>query len=260
MIVNASDLNRFEFCPRLIYLTGVLGLKPEPTLEQMAGIVGHYVRKELSFRQSKVLGRIKSAKELRGVLHSELDSIVVDVPFIYREKWNSDCDKILPQVKSEVEKELSLMEEKLKFLVEEVGLQEALKIVTPWKVEYDVKSPTLSLSGRVDKIMKEERLIPVELKTGQAGESVWEADRIQLCAYCMLLEDKFNENVPSGFVEYTRIQERRPVLATEKFRRKVVHTRDKVADILCGKIPDICPHGNGRKCEACSLKEECYKT
>ena len=260
MIVNASDLNRFEFCPRSIYLTNVLNVKPQFTIGQLNGLVGHYVRKELSFRQARVLGKLKSVVELDSVLKAELDSIVSDVPFIYREKWSSDCDRILPTVKSEVSKELVLLEDRLKFLVDELGFDSALKVVTPWKIEYDIKSEALGLKGRIDKIMREEKLVPIELKTGEPGDSVWEGDRIQLCAYCMLAEEKFNENITSGFVEYTRIHEKRPVLATEKLRRKVIHARDDVTDILSGKIPEICPHGSGRKCESCGLKEDCYAT
>ncbi|MCX6695307.1 MAG: CRISPR-associated protein Cas4 [Candidatus Altiarchaeota archaeon] len=260
MIVNASDLSRFEFCPRSVYLTGVLKVSPKPTIEQLSGLVGHYVRKELSFRQSALLGKMKSVRELDVVLKNELDSIASDVPYIYRDRWSGDCDVILPEVKAEVSRELKTLAEKLSCMVDELGFDESLRKLTPWKIEYDVRSDKLGLKGRVDKVMKEDRIVPVEIKTGQPSDTVWEADRIQLCAYCMLIEEKFLENIPSGLVEYTRIQERRPVLATEKLRRKVVHTRDKVIALMEGSVPEICPHGSGRKCESCSLNEECYRT
>jgi len=260
MNVNVSDLNRFEYCPRIIYLTSVLKAEPKLTMEQVRGLVGHYVRKELSFRQARVLGKVKSPGELDGLLHRELDSLISDVPFIYREKWSGECDRILPEVRVEVYKELAFLKDKLGFLLEELGFDKALRTVTPWKTEYSIRSEVLGLNGRVDKVMREEHLIPIEIKTGSPSEGVWEGDRIQVCAYCMLLEERFKENVPSGFVEYTRVQEKRPVMASEKLRRSVIYTRDEVHEIMEGKVPDVCPHGNGRKCESCSLKDVCYAT
>jgi CRISPR-associated exonuclease Cas4 len=102
--------------------------------------------------------------------------------------------------------------------------------------------------------------VPVEIKTGVVSEFSWDGDRIQLCAYGMLLEEKFREKLPHGILEYTRVEERRPVLFTEKLRRQVIYARDAVLEILDGKNPGICPHGQPRKCEACALKDECYRT
>lgn len=40
--------------------------------------------------------------------------------------------------------------------------------------------------------MKKDNYIPVKIKTGKPSESVWEGDRLQICAYTMLLEEEFN--------------------------------------------------------------------
>jgi CRISPR/Cas system-associated exonuclease Cas4 (RecB family) len=79
-----------------------------------------------------------------------------------------------------------------------------------------------------------------------------------VCGYVLLCEEKFNQKIRYGYVEYTQICEKKPVLASEALRRKTLETRDKVLEIRNGLIPEICPHGSGRKCDACGLKEECY--
>jgi len=48
-------------------------------------------------------------------------------------------------------------------------------------------------------------------------------------------------------------------MTTEKLRREVINTRDSIIEILQGKIPEICPHGSGKKCEACGYRERCYE-
>ena len=52
-------------------------------------------------------------------------------------------------------------------MIEEIGIKKALKIVTPWKVEYYIKSENLGITGRVDKIMLEDTYVPIEIKTGK---------------------------------------------------------------------------------------------
>lgn len=266
LMINVSSLSGYEYCPRSIYLRGVLKIKPEPNVVQVKGLVGHFVRKELSLRQARLLSRIKEAGEIKSMLEAELDSIIEDIPFIYKEKimefgGEEEYRKHTREVKAELLNEIKTISERLSAMVDELGIERALELTTPWKVEYSLKSEKLKLTGRVDKIMRQDRgagVIPVEIKTGTEG--LWEADRIQVCAYGMLLEDKFNVVIPHGFVEYTKVQERKPVLNTEQLRRKVIGTRDSVLDILSGRhVPAVCPHGSGRKCEACGLSEKCYE-
>jgi len=262
MNVNASTLNQHTFCPRSIYLSKVLKIKAEPTLEQTKGLLGHAVRKELSMRQAKLLGKIQHPDELEAILLQELEQIMQDFPSIYKGMLKDvNYENFISDIKAEVLSEIGTISTKLGILLEELGTEKALKLVTPWKVEYYIKSDMIGITGRVDKVMLEDTYIPIEIKTGQPSDGVWEGDRIQTCAYAMLLEDKFalKEPITHGFVEYTRIQERRPVMTTEKLRREVINKRDAIIEILQGKIPEICPHGSGKKCEACGYKERCYE-
>ncbi|MFH1055278.1 MAG: CRISPR-associated protein Cas4 [Candidatus Altiarchaeota archaeon] len=258
-MIRASDLSRFTYCARLIYLYSVLGLEEEKTPERIRGVVGHAVRRELSMRQARLLGGIRSEEDVYHILCMELDSAFSDLPCIFAQEWSALHSILIPEVKAEVLAELDTLQKDLEAMVEDVGFERALKIVTPWRIEYNLKSDSLGLSGRVDKIMYNSGLVPVDIKTGVASELGWESDRIQLCAYGMLMEDKFSGNIPYGLLEYTRIAKRRPVLFTEELRRQVFDARDGVQEILEGAAPDVCPHGQPRKCESCNLRDECYR-
>ena len=260
MFINVSDLSRYIFCPRITYLSCVLKIKSEPSAEQEKGLLGHAIRKEFSLRQAKIIGKVKNVDEINDLLLKELEEILKDIQHIYTEKLEKiSVEKILPEIKPELLGEIRLMKERVKATIEKFGIEESLKRVTPWKVEFSIRSEDMKFSGRIDKVMKEETYFPVEIKTGSPAEIIWEGDRLQTCAYAMLLEEKFGTRIPYGFVEYTRIQERRPVMTTEKLRREVLYTRDKIFEILNGKIPEICPHGSGKKCESCGFKEKCYE-
>jgi len=257
--VRVSALKEHEYCPRVIYLRDVMKIEPKPSPEKTKGLLGHAVRKELSLRQGKILRRASNINEIHDSIMQELKNILADVPFVYKEQLGTTpCQEYLTLMETEISNEIALMTNRLSVMVSEIGLEEALKLLTPWEVEYPIKSPALNLSGRIDKVMFQQHRYPVEIKTGEVSESVWDGDRMQTCAYAMLLEEKFMQKVPFGFVEYTRVQEQRPVLTTEQLRRDVLQTRDSVLEILDGKVPDICPHGSGRKCESCGYSDVCY--
>jgi CRISPR-associated exonuclease Cas4 len=257
-VILASDLNRFIYCPRQVYLANVLGLEGVQTLEMGRGLVGHAVRRELSMRHRRLLERMRSAEDLDGLLRRELDAVLADIPFIFAEKWSAGYGMFIPELKEEMLSEAKRLGDELSAMAEEMGFERALEYVTPWKTEYAIASEKLGLRGRIDKLMKAPGFVPVEIKTGAVSELSWEGDRVQLCAYGMLLEDKFGKRVSHGFIEYTRVQERRPVLFTEKLRRQVIHIRDEVEEISAGKVPTVCPHGQPKKCESCSLSRICY--
>ncbi|MBN2014122.1 MAG: CRISPR-associated protein Cas4 [Candidatus Altiarchaeota archaeon] len=261
MNVQVSDLNAHSFCPRTIYLSKILKLKPMLSSELSQGLISHAVRRELSMRQSRLLEKVSDVDDIPSALECELDKILQEVPHIYR-KMLADIDygRYLEKTRSELLGEIALMAERLSLMVDEVGIKRAVEAITPWRVEYSVRSSSLRLSGRVDRIMKNPSYVPEEIKTGSVPSGVWEGDRLQTCAYAMLLEDQLDLKDPIlfGFVEYTRAQEKRPVMTTEKLRREVIHIRDAVFEILGGSVPEICPHGNGRKCNGCGYKEQCY--
>lgn len=260
MTIHVSSLSKYEYCPRTIYLAEVEGILPAPSIEKEKGLVGHAIRKELSLRQARVVKKVSSAKDLESFLLEEFDTIVTEAPHIYREKLCLlDYDRHMQELKPEIKAEIKLLTKHLTALIDEIGLEKACAKLTPIKVEYTIRSESLGLSGRVDKIMMDNgNPIPVEIKTGKAGDRVWAGDRLQVCGYVLLTEEEYGKHIPYGYVEYTKISEKKPVLSNEKLRRQVLETRNEINEILAGKIPEICPHGSGKKCEMCGFKEKCY--
>ncbi|MFH1402740.1 MAG: CRISPR-associated protein Cas4 [Candidatus Altiarchaeota archaeon] len=257
--VNASDMNVYAYCPRLLYLQRVMGLSNIVGHSTFKGLMGHAVRKELSLRQAKIMRLIREKGSADGILDSELDRISRDLPHIFREWWIPDHASLLGEVKNEVSSEFRILADKMDLMVSEMGYEKALEYMTPWKIEYSIKSESLMLKGRVDKIMRRDSLFPVELKTGVPPENVHNGHRLQICSYSMLVEDEFGVMIPYGMVEYVRVHESRPVLNTEKLRREVLYSRDLILELLDGDLPEVCPHGSGKKCESCSLMQECYR-
>ncbi len=257
MKVAVSVLSSYSFCPRSVYLSSVLGLEPDSVASLERGLFDHALRKTLIAKQMELLGAVDDAgglvSALRDVVERSFGVVLEDYPSVRREDAEA--------VRSEVLADLGALGERVSYIAEDLGFDAALRRMSPWRVDYPVSSEKLSLCGRIDKVMKESFYYPVEIKTCSPPESVWEGDRIQVCAYALLLEEdvQAKKKIPYGFVEYTRVPEMRPVMNTDSLRKKVSETSEAVFKILEGVVPDICPHGSGRKCESCGYSKKCYE-
>ena len=257
-MIRICDVADAVFCPRLVYLTRFLGFEAPLTEQRLRGLIAHAVRREFSMRQIRLISTMQCGGDVEAILRRELDLVTKDTPSILSDVWLPEYHVYLTEAASEVSSELDRLVCELSAMVEDMGFEAALEYVTPWGVDYKLSSESLNLSGRVDRIMRRETYIPVEVNTGQPPEHTWDSDRVQVCAYGMLLEEHLGCNIPYGLVEYTRIQEQRPVHLTSMLRNQVISARDVVAEILDGKTPPVCPHGNPKRCFGCSLNEQCY--
>ncbi|RLI92555.1 MAG: CRISPR-associated protein Cas4 [Candidatus Altiarchaeales archaeon] len=256
MIIQVSSLNDYSFCPRAVYLSKVLGVKPKMSRRLLMGSIWHFIMRELSIRQHKFLNRITDGGEIRILLSEELEKILRDLPFIYGHISKDDLDEFIPILRKEIQNDIDVMSNKLNELITRFGIEDALRMITPWKVEFQVNSRRLGMRGRIDKVMRNPDIFPVEIKTGKCPETdVWNGNKLQLCAYAMLLEDRFNSKVNYGLIEYTRIQEERRVVMTSALRRNVLEVRDMIIDIINGHIPERIKNSN--KCNSCVYRHEC---
>lgn len=130
-----------------------------------------------------------------------------------------------------------------------------------------VHSPTLRISGSCD---------VVEFQRGETGiplpgqEGLWqpypveykrgvpklnEADRLQLCAQAMCLEEMLCCDIPEGAVFYGEIRRREAVNLDSGLREQVKNLLAQMHDIYSrGCTPKTRPT---KACNACSLKEQC---
>jgi CRISPR/Cas system-associated exonuclease Cas4 (RecB family) len=263
MKVLVSNLGDYMFCPRNLYLKEKLGLGAELRDDSAKGFLLHHARRELSLRQHLIVEKAGDFKGIRKAVSDELDLILPDLAQRHGERLEDvDLVKLVPKLEDELSTDVRRLCDRLSYLISEAGHERAIEKITPWRTDYLVESETLGLRGIADKVLKEGgNYYPVDIKTTVPGESVWEADKVLVCAYSLLIEEALNSGKPisSGFVEYVRVHETRPVMNSEDLRKKVHDVRDEVISLLEGDIPDICPHGSGRKCDSCSIKDECYE-
>ena len=95
--------------------------------------------------------------------------------------------------------------------------------------------------------------MPVEYKHGRS--KVNDADRLQLCAQAMALEEMLVCEVPEGKIFYEETRQREHVSLTPELRSTAQTMADEMNRLFArGYTPKSKP---GKHCNACSLKELC---
>lgn len=97
---------------------------------------------------------------------------------------------------------------------------------------------------------------PVEYKHGTSKQS--DADRLQLCAQAIALEEMLVCTVPRGAFYYAADRRREIVEFTSELRENTIRTAAAMNDcFMRGHTPKVRP---GKHCNACSLKALCLPT
>lgn len=119
-------------------------------------------------------------------------------------------------------------------------------------VEFHVDMNGVPLQGREGLWLP----FPVEYKHGTAKQN--DADRLQLCAEAMALEEMLVCTVPWGALYYAADRRREMVEFTSELRQNTIRTAAEMNDCFTrGHTPKVRP---GKHCNACSLKALCLPT
>jgi CRISPR-associated exonuclease Cas4 len=94
---------------------------------------------------------------------------------------------------------------------------------------------------------------PVEYKRGKPKPD--DSDTVQLCAQAMCLEEMLATPVPEGALFYGRTRRRFDVTFGEAIRNKTEETAQEAHTLIESGITP--PPVYGKRCESCSLIEEC---
>lgn len=94
---------------------------------------------------------------------------------------------------------------------------------------------------------------PVEYKRGKPKKH--DADKVQLCAQAMCLEEMLSCTIPSGALFYGQTMHRLDVVFDEALRSKTVAAANGVHELFASGVTP--PPEFGPKCRQCSLIDTC---
>jgi CRISPR-associated exonuclease Cas4 len=122
-----------------------------------------------------------------------------------------------------------------------------------------LQSFELGLTGRADVVEFHalpdggQRVFPIEYKRGRPKKH--DADRVQLCAEALCLEEMLEQAVPEGALFYGQRQRRQAVAFDDALRERTRGAAARLHELIAsGTTP---PPVNDARCEQCSLRASC---
>ena len=125
---------------------------------------------------------------------------------------------------------------------------------------YPLKDQRLEVSGLCDKIeIVDGKYFPISIKHNNPPIiGVWQQDAIDVGICALLLEEEFRTEVFVGFVDYAKINERRPVVMDVNIRKSLFDIINEAKEIVYDKkVPAV--KINEKKCSNCEYKHICLK-
>ena len=268
MKIPVSLLSSYLYCSRKLFLEEVLLLEEPPKESMVMGSIRHETYDGINKKEREIVTSIKKKIELK------------DVQDLYKHNYLKILRKVIANNKGRLkEVNLNMLDAYRKcfpFIIEEYATrannvfsfievnnvfgEELWKKLTPKIIsELRVESNELRLKGIIDQVhIYENDYVPFELKTGRTpNEGVWPSHRIQVAAYSLLLQEKFNKQIKEGFVFYLDTKEKRHVVINPFMKDEVKQIVDDIIKLLeNNELPDFC--NNENKCRKCGLRETCY--
>ena len=268
MKISVSLLSSYLYCSRKLFLQEVLMLEEPPKESLVMGSIRHETYDGINKKEEEIVASIKKKTPLEQLqeLYKQnylkiLRKVIADNKERLKEVNLNMLDAYRKSFPFIVDESVTRAENVFNFIeTNNVFGEELWQKLTPKIIsELRIDSDQIRLKGIIDQVhVYEHDYVPFELKTGRTpNDGVWPSHRIQIAAYSLLLQEKFNKQVKEGFVFYLDSKEKRHVVINPFMKEEIKHIVDDVIALLESKdIPDFCSNEN--KCRKCGLRETCY--
>src|SRR3989338_6214342 len=268
MKISVTLLSSYLYCSRKLFLEKVLKLEEPPKESLVMGSIRHETYDGINKKEEDIVVSITKRmglEDIQGLYKREYLKIL--------RKAVTSNKKRLEDVKIGV---LDAYKKSFPFIMEESVMRAANiysfieknmvygkelweKLTPKIMSELRVESDELKLKGIIDQVhVYDNEYVPFELKTGRTpSDGVWPSHRIQIAAYSLLLQEKFNKQIKEGFVVYLFSKEKRHITINTFMKQEVKQILDDIIALLESKeLPDFC--NNENKCKKCGLRQTCY--
>lgn len=268
MKISVSMLSTYLYCSRKLFLQQVFALKEPPKKSTVLGTLRHEIYDYINQNEEKLVSSVVRktnydqlkekykklyVQKVREVLIKnklKIRKVNLNIIDVFKRTW--------PYIMEEADtRSKNIFEFMHKYNI--YGKELWQKLTPKIYSEIRLESDNLQLKGIVDKVeIYDESYVPIELKTGKMPKKgIWPGHRIQITAYTLMLEERFNTKINEGFIHYLDAKEIRQVTMNPLMKEEIINLVSEIQELLSKKeIPDYCKNRN--KCTNCGLRETCY--
>ena len=268
MKISVSLLSAYLYCSRKLFLQQVLMLEEPPKESLVLGSIRHETYDLINKKEEEIVASITERTPLEKIQDLYKKEYLAILRKVIKNKRNMIDDADLGVIEAYrksfpfIAEESSVRANNIFNFIEANNIfgYELWQKLTPKIIsELRIESESLKLKGIVDQVhIYSDGYVPFELKTGSMPrEGVWASHRIQIVAYSLLLQEKFNMPIKEGFVFYLDTKQKRRITINPFMKEEVMRLVNEVTALLENKeLPDFC--NNEKKCVKCGLRQTCY--
>lgn len=265
-MISVTQLCSYIYCKRKLYLEKVLGLAEPPKEATALGSIRHKVYEEINRLDEEIVKSISKADfdeilSLYRERHSRILKETIEKNEMQIAAFNLQKESLYETILPLIDAESRSRAENVFNFIEKnrvYGKELWEKLEPKISSELKIISSSMDLVGVVDRLeVFESYLIPYELKTGKSPrDGVWPGHRVQITAYCMLLEERYGSRISSGVIHYLDGNEKRKVVMNPFMKMEVLDLIKEVKLLLSAQaLPEFATEN---KCRVCGLREDCY--
>ena len=263
-MINISSIRLHMYCPMKLYLQTHVDNNENNDIQLNLELKKIKIdTQDLIQKNMRKLKKEMNIKEIEDILSENIGNYL-ESTFTSIESMNLglETEQII-EINNETYFNIKLQALKAKQAMELLG-KNGFAIVDMFfpncMYSYLLKDNEMEVMGLCDKIeIVDGKYYPVSIKHSNPPlKGVWDQDAIDVAANAILLEEEFDTEVFVGFVDYTKINERRPVVIDVNIRKALFDIINEVKDIEYNKkVPSI--KINEKKCGNCEYKNICLK-
>lgn len=240
--VRVSDIATFYFCSKLTYFN----------LRRVHELRASEVRADIFKMLSASLGDALASDSPENSLVTAIRVACDDELVIHGEKIADMVETVRVEATGLIGGMIAgFTNEK-----QRLGEQRFIQLLSPVSAGESFFSEHLRISGTVDRIVRVGgELMPLVISTSTPPPyGIYSRERVKLAAYSLLLGEKYAEPARFGAVEYITAGQLRETVIRSDDKRKVLYARNRILEMLHGKMPDS---RRGEWCKRCIYNDSC---
>ncbi len=259
-MISISSIKTHMYCPMKLYLKTHVDITQNDDYQLYNEIKNLKIDiQDLLQKNMRKLKKNMDLKEIETELSQNIATYTENNIRTIKDITKEQIDEITDETYFSI-KILALKAKKAMNILDKEGIEIVEMFFPNCLYSYLIKDKQIDLVGICDKIeIIDGTYYPIIFKSSKPPiKGIWDSDAIEVAANALLIEEEFDTEVFVGFVKYSKIDDKRPVVIDMNIRKGLFRVLNEVKEIVINKkIPKV--KISEKKCRNCEYYTICTK-
>lgn len=259
-MISISSIKTHMYCPMKLYLKTHVDITQNDDYQLYNEIKNLKIDiQDLLQKNMRKLKKNMNLNEIETELSQNIATYTENNIKTIKDITKEQIDEITDETYFSI-KILALKAKKAMTILDKEGIEIVEMFFPNCLYSYLIKDKQIDLVGICDKIeIIDGNYYPIAFKSSKPPiKGIWDSDAIEVAANALLIEEEFDTEVFVGFVKYSKIDDKRPVVIDMNIRKGLFRELNEVKEIIINKkIPKV--KISEKKCKKCEYYTICTK-